>query len=198
MQHFIKNRIVVLFIPFVIAFLIKKVCGYDVYSGGTMFIYVLLLFYLLTFLSYKLQIRGGVIVYAGALLYSLGGYCCDIGFGWYVESLGFAYGFLLGDERVKKKLINLLNDYYFMMITSTTTASIILGVSYLKFKQVVFSGDYVLRILLGIALIMWVSSVTYRIKIGNKFSKLLGRISYEIFLLHGFSMSFFSQGNSLY
>lgn len=82
-----------------------------------------------------------------------------------------------------------------MMITSTTTASIILGVSYLKFKQVVFSGDYVLRILLGIALIMWVSSVTYRIKIGNKFSKLLGRISYEIFLLHGFSMSFFSQGS---
>lgn len=102
-QHFIRNRIVVLLIPFIFVLLIKRSLGFNPYLGGLRFVYVLLLFYLLTYAANKLKSSGReYIVYSGVLLYSIAGYLFDVGFGWYVEALGFGYGYLLGRDDVQK------------------------------------------------------------------------------------------------
>lgn len=110
----------------------------------------------------------------------------DIGFGWNVEALGFAYGFLLGDEKCKKRIYEVLNKRYISTLLLTFVLSGILGVLYLKHKTVFFWGEYLIRAVLGIALIALVFTVLYRIRLENKVNVLLGNISYEIYLLHGF------------
>lgn len=61
----------------------------------------------------------------------------------------------------------------------------IAGVAYLKFKPVVFFGDYLLKILLGVLIITFMIAVNRSIAIGNKVSLFLGSVSYEVYLLHG-------------
>ena len=60
-----------------------------------------------------------------------------------------------------------------------------LGVSYLKFKTIPFFGDYTLKIILGLAITLFILAINVRVNIGNKISYFLGSISYEVYLLHG-------------
>ncbi len=59
------------------------------------------------------------------------------------------------------------------------------GVTYLRFKQIFFFGNYLLKIVLGIVLLLFMLHLMTRIKIGNKLSAFVGAISFEVFLLHG-------------
>lgn len=54
---------------------------------------------------------------------------------------------------------------------------------YLQFKEVWFLGDYFLKIILGISIIIIMLAFNIQFKIGNKISLFLGNISYEIYLL---------------
>ena len=65
--------------------------------------------------------------------------------------------------------------------------ALILGVLYLKFKPVFFIGDYLLKIVLGIAITLFVLIANSRIELGNRISLFLGSISFEIYLVHGFA-----------
>ena len=114
------------------------------------------------------------------------GYLFHIGFGWNVEALGFAYGYLLSSNNVKRRLSSLLENRYAVTISCALFSSLAFGLLYLKFKTVVFIGEYLIRAILGIAIITLIFTVTYRLKVGNRISILLGKISYEVYLLHGF------------
>lgn len=70
--------------------------------------------------------------------------------------------------------------------------AVLLGVTYLKYKPVEFLGDYLLKVTLGMAILLFMLSLNSRISIGNKVSGFLGNISYEIFLLHGMAFSLIS------
>ncbi len=61
----------------------------------------------------------------------------------------------------------------------------ILGLSYLRFKSVLILGDYLLKIMLGLAIILFILALNVSIALGNKVSLFLGRISYEVYLIHG-------------
>lgn len=65
------------------------------------------------------------------------------------------------------------------------TLSTFLGIAYLKFKPVAIFGDYLLKIVLGIAIMTFMFEVVAKLKVGNKVNSFLGNISYEIYLLHG-------------
>lgn len=60
----------------------------------------------------------------------------------------------------------------------------VLGITYIKLKTIVFFGDYLLKIALGIAIILFILLLNTKISIGNKVSGFLGNISYEVYLLH--------------
>ena len=62
--------------------------------------------------------------------------------------------------------------------------SVLLGVAYLRFKPVKFYGDYLLRILLGVALTAFVMEAVSGFKVGNRINRFLGSVSYEVYLIH--------------
>ena len=128
---------------------------------------------------------GGGIVYAGVILYSICEYFGGFGLGWGVEILGFAYGFFLGDFKFKNKIIKIFEMHYVMALIVSFVMSFLLGILYLEFKTIYFWGGFLLKILLGISIISFVIILTYRIKLGNKVNVILGKLSYEVYLIHG-------------
>lgn len=67
--------------------------------------------------------------------------------------------------------------------------SLILGLLYVKgYKNVFFWGDYLLKISLGLSLIITVMLLVRRLEFGNKITRFLGSISYEIYLSHAWVM----------
>ncbi len=106
----------------------------------------------------------------------------NISMHWEVESLGFAYGILLYNFlSIYNKWIN---HQYFSKCVFFCFSSLILGLLYLKVKPVFFVGDYFVKIILGIFLLLFLLQIMGRYKIGNKVSLFLGSISYESYLIH--------------
>lgn len=60
----------------------------------------------------------------------------------------------------------------------------LLGVLYLKFKTIPVLGDYLLKIALGLAILLFLLFLNTKISIGNKALNFLGGISYEMYLSH--------------
>ena len=73
-------------------------------------------------------------------------------------------------------------------------ASLCLGLLYLKFKVVAFWGDYLLKILLGCAITLFILFLNMKIAIGNKALDFLGKISYELYLSHSMIIFLLSRG----
>ena len=73
---------------------------------------------------------------------------------------------------------------YIGVLSTLSVTSVVLGVLYLQYKYVWFTGTYLLRIVLDLSLILLLLATTTRIRIGNPWSRYLGTISYEVFLSH--------------
>jgi peptidoglycan/LPS O-acetylase OafA/YrhL len=102
---------------------------------------------------------------------------------WCTEIYGFIYGIIL--FVTKDRLKNYMSKNWLAKCVLLCLIACILGVGYLKFKPVVFWGDYLLKIVLGFAITLFMLALNVKIKIGNKASSFLGCISFEIYLLHG-------------
>lgn len=101
---------------------------------------------------------------------------------WCTEAFGFVWGVLLfaGYDKIKAFFCR-------KWIAKTGVAcfiSLVLGISYLLFKPVVFWGDYVLKIVLGLSILSFILLLNGKFKIGNRISWFLGDMSFEIFLVH--------------
>ena len=106
---------------------------------------------------------------------------------WCPEVLGFAWGILLG--RWKNRFTGWTDKGWLAKNAGLCLLAGILGVGYLMGKGIPFWGDYVLKIVLGMAILGLILGLNTKISIGNRVSRLLGTISYEVFLLH--DVSFF-------
>lgn len=188
---FLKRRLLAVFLPFIISVAIKWIFGFNPLSGGTGYVKVILLFYIVTYVSHKVtkKFEGGIwkwLSITAIICYSIMGRF-GITLGWYVEALGFAYGMLLGGWM--KKLTYSLPKRRWHTLALLTLVSGILGVMYLRYKLVPVLGDYILKIALGIALICLGLLATANFSPKNKASTWLGTHSFEIYLYHGFVMS---------
>ncbi len=56
---------------------------------------------------------------------------------------------------------------------------------YLRFKQVLFIGDYVLEVFLGAAITLLVLESNTRIDFENRISLFWGELTFGIYLIHG-------------
>lgn len=101
---------------------------------------------------------------------------------WIVEPLGFAYGILAAKNRASMK--KWMMDKWAIKGVGLLIISVILGIFYLKFKPVAFWGDYLLKVILGIAITSFIFQVILKLKVGNRFNGVLGGISYEVYILH--------------
>ena len=105
--------------------------------------------------------------------------------GWFVECLGFAYGIILYNK--EKNINSLLETNYIKKILIEIAVSIILGILYIKLKNIIIV-NYFLKILLGISIISLIICLLKKIKANNKILSFLGKISFEIYLLHDMIM----------
>lgn len=101
---------------------------------------------------------------------------------WSVECLGFVFGILLATY--KNKFILLFNNKWMKNIIIITLLCILVGILYEKFKTVFFVGDYILRFILDLLATLLILILNIHISIGNKCTIFLGKISYEIYIVH--------------
>ena len=150
----------------------------------TGFVRQLLLLYGLTWLVFVLPCeRKQEILCLAVVLLSLALYVLPWNFfAWPVETLGYLYGILLAKYRTA--LCGFARKRWFWLCLCLCVACALLGAAYLSWKQTVFFGDYLLRAVLGAAITALVLAAHTKLPVGNFISRFLGRLSYEIYLLH--------------
>lgn len=104
--------------------------------------------------------------------------------GWCTESIGFIWGILLAEK------YDVIKEYFTekwpVKVILSCCISLIIGLLYLKFKTVVFWGAYLLKIILGVSILCFILILNCKIKIGNSIVKYLGKVSFEVYLIHGY------------
>lgn len=103
---------------------------------------------------------------------------------WSSEAYGFLWGIALA--RYDTSVRAFLQRKWLAGTVFWCICSLVLGAAYLKLKPVVFFGNYLLRILLGAAILMFLLALNARIRIGNRIIWALGEISFEVYLFHSF------------
>lgn len=202
LQHFLRKRLSALLIPVVVfnvcAFLIGVVWQGGV-NASTLdwllsisdWIKVLLMYCICFYLVYRFVFKeeknrflGDMAVCAFVLITSLITRLTEfkLTYLWTTECLGFAYGILL--YRYKDRLVAFLNRKSALKTAVFFALSLVCGVTYLKMKNVFFLGDYVIKIILCLVMLMFLFSATLKIRIGNRVNQFLGKISYEVYLIH--------------
>lgn len=107
--------------------------------------------------------------------------------GWCFERMGLVWGVIL--YRYFDRVVMWMDKNRWMKVTILVIVGAILGIAYLKFKMIYFWGAYLLKIILGLALILLLFTATSNRKFGNKVSLWLGNISYEVYLSHHMMMA---------
>lgn len=102
---------------------------------------------------------------------------------WTTECYGFIWGIILAS--VLPKFIGYFKETWLKKWIFSLVIALVLGVGYLKFKPVFFFGDYLLKIVLGVAITMFILIANVKFHIGNRISMFLGEISFEVYLIHG-------------
>lgn len=101
---------------------------------------------------------------------------------WIVEPLGFTYGIIAAEY--SDKIRNWVKEKWLLKCAILMVVSMALGIVYLKMKPIVFFGDYLLKILLGVVMNAFMFEAISGLKVGNKVNSFLGDVSYEVYLLH--------------
>lgn len=182
LHGFWKNRVLILLIPFIVSCAIKRLFGFTPASGGAYFVFVLLFFYIVTYFFARYIPKYAGCIICVVILYSIIGRITE-NLAWSTQAMGFVYGILLAIyfEKVKK----IIEKYYWILISVTLLLSMILIWLYIGTYNRLLIVDYLLQIFMVLSIIMFILVLTFKMKIGNKISYLLGIISYEIFLYHG-------------
>lgn len=110
--------------------------------------------------------------------------------GWCFERIGLIWGILL--YRYYKPFVEWMERHRLIKGILLGLISGLLGLAYLRYKAVWLWGEYLLKIVLGVAIILFLFTVTSNRKIGNTMGLCLGNISYEVYLSHGIVMGFLS------
>ena len=203
LKHFWQNRLINLLTPIVIiniiAFLaisgVEKTLVwrflYDINDYIICLLEYCLFFYIIKRLGNKFSWSTHLVdllLIGSVFLISFVSYITNIieipFFRWCYERFGLIWGLLL--YRYKDQFLAWASKRTSLKIIILLAISLVLGVGYLKFKFVWFWGEYLLKIILGIAIIGFFLVSTSRISFGNTITRWLGEISYEVYLSHLF------------
>ncbi len=204
LKNFWRNRLVSLLIPCAIINIITYIAsrlikGSDASIETLWFInsYVLILLeYCLWFYCIKLIARifkitnkwivDGLLI-LGVVASSLYLYLPSDGgdnepLGWCYERYGLIWGIIL--YRFMPQIKTWLTQNRRSKLILFLVLTMMLGLAYLKYKTVYFYGEYLLKIVLGFAIIVFLLLVTIGREYKNRIVIYIGSISYEIYLLH--------------
>ncbi|MBR1893095.1 MAG: acyltransferase [Lachnospiraceae bacterium] len=106
---------------------------------------------------------------------------------WTVEVYGFIWGILLAS--LKSKFTTFFYDKWRIKLSILLITSITLGLTYINYKTMVFYGDYLLKIALGLAITVLLLAANIRVSLGSRLGKFVGAISFEVYLMHMYMFS---------
>lgn len=102
---------------------------------------------------------------------------------WEVEPFGFIYGLIVANH--SEEVRSFLNKQWMKKCVVFLILACTLGIVYLRYKPIPFWGNYLLKLILGFSITLFVFEVIAKLKVGNRVNGFLGSISYEVFLIHG-------------
>lgn len=209
LKHFWRNRLLALLVPCLLINLCVYFINWIVHGSASLNVlwkinnYVVVLlgyclwFYVVMFCKEKLAISqtwitdallaGGVVVSSLCSYAYAGGGEVSAAMGWCYERYGLVWGLVF--YRFMPSVKRWLSDKRLLKAVIFLLVSLSLGVLYLRYKTLYFYGEYLLKVVLGVVIIMWMLLVTVKRQFGNKMSLYLGDISYEVYLSHGFVMA---------
>ena len=166
-----------------------------IYNGW--FVDVIILLYVCFYISFKIFSNRTVAILVNTLL--IGGYIIlaiklGYGFWWYNSSLPFVLGLLWAKN--KKYIDEILNKYYFIILVCITG---LLFISHqysfvLKKLHLIDSYSYGFAANLDNIIFTFFSILIVRkIDFSNKYLLFLGRISFELYMIHGLVISIFGK-----
>ena len=103
-------------------------------------------------------------------------------FGWPYERIGLIWGVLL--FLFFDGFTSWLQKDRVIKLVVFSTLCLCVGFLYLKYKTFFFWGEYMLKVLLGVLLIILLFLISRRFTFTNRLSRFFGDISYEMYLLH--------------
>ncbi|MDE6084825.1 MAG: acyltransferase family protein [Muribaculaceae bacterium] len=154
-------------------------------------------FYILNKLSYLYPNFGKytditlIIIVAISSIYTYATNDADTFSNWPFERIGLIWGLLA--FRYLNKVKQWLRNRNLAKLIIFIVLSLILGIIYLKYKSIVFWGEYLLKIILGLSILTTAFLAISNVKLGNTIGKLLGEISYSIYLFHDIAIIALSQ-----
>lgn len=208
LSHFWRNRLASLLIP---CFLVNLFCVlFNVCSGRDFsllkslismpgYVWVLLqyciLFFVVMFCQQKFKIKPSVshvvlavaVVASSLYLYlSSPDASNSAEMGWCYERMGLVWGLLL--FIFFSKIADFIGSRWMPKTIALGVLSLVLGIAYVMNKTVRFYGEYLLKIVLGFAIVSFVLFLSRKRTFGNAVVNHLGVISYEIYLSHELMM----------
>lgn len=200
MQYFWRNRLAALLIPqllinicgIALAYMLRSEGRYENLFHVNNYVVVLLGYCFWFWLVYQGRRWYGhrmanILLVGGVIVSSLGSYFFaekDANF-WCYERWGLVWGVLLYLFLLEvKKRVNPSKSRILLF----GFLSLMLGIAYLYFKPIFFWGEYLLKVVLGLALITLLFVFSSKCTFGNRIADYLGNISYEVYLSHGFVM----------
>ena len=91
-------------------------------------------------------------------------------------------GGLFWHQKIIEEIYYWINEEWQKKVILGFIGTLMMGIFYLKFKSMLFIGDYVLKIILGLVIIFFVLILNTRINLNNRIGKVLGKISYILTL----------------
>ncbi len=171
----------------IIMALAKEEVSFWTFVSINKYVLVLLLFYILFYII-NLIVKNKKMCYIfliiTTVLISIITYTTKIklAYIWPIEVMGFLYGVLL--YAFRERILDIINKKQFFMIVSSFVASAILGIIYIKFKGVSQLSDYMIKICLSFFFMVLNIVILNSFSIKNKINMYLGKISFEIYLIH--------------
>lgn len=219
------KRILKVAVPLILVIALKEAFSCDIWSGGMSYMLVAILFYAVFFFVRRVSGgRGSVwgldmadwVLVVLTVLYSLAvqlfhdsrmadgrkqtGLAAFLFlFGWGCQSLGFAYGIILARKLRPFRAFLARRRNAVILLAGCLALLPFLALAYLRTRDVFFVSwtEYVLRAVMVLLSLLACAVLSQGLRFGNPAIRLVGSVSAEMFLLHGFVIEMLNRHTDL-
>ena len=166
-----------------------------IYNGW--FVDIIILMYVFFYISFKIFSNRTISILINTILivvYIVLAIRLEYGFWWYNSSLPFVLGLLWAKN--KNSIDEILNRYYFMILVCITGLLFISHQYDIVYKKLHLVDSYSYAFLANIDNVIFTIFfilIVRKIDFSNKYLLFLGKISFELYMIHGLVMSIFGK-----
>lgn len=166
-----------------------------IYNGW--FVNIIILMYIFFYISFKMFSNRTISILINTILivvYIILAILLEYGFWWYNSSLPFVLGLLWAKN--KNYIDGILNRYYFIILVCITGLLFISHQYDIVYKKLHLVDSYSYAFLANIdnaIFTLFFILIVRKIDFSNKYLLFLGKISFELYMIHGLVMSMFGK-----